>query len=105
MTDQQRFVIAALGNSHYTPFGSPGTGESAFRHTQRAQFALPRATIPTGCEPPTTRVFTNVKADPVAGQPFEMEARCGPYLARVMSRLGYRTFESESSTRIHGMKT
>ena len=86
MTDQQRFdTIAALGNSHiYTPnldrLVRRGISFSNAYATCPVCVAA-RYTIWTGCEPPTTRVFTNVKADPVAGQPFEMEARCGPYLA------------------------
>ncbi len=97
MTDQQRFdTIAALGNPHiYTP--------NIDRLVQRGiAFSNAYATCPvcvaarymirTGCEPATTRVFSNAKADPVAGQPVQMEARCGPYLGRVMSGLDYRTF-------------
>ena len=97
MTDQQRFdTIAALGNSHiYTPnldrLVRRGITFSNAYATCPVCVAA-RYTIRTGCEPPTTRVFTNAKADPAEGQPLEMETRCGPYLARVMSRLGYRTF-------------
>lgn len=36
--------------------------------------------------------FQHVKPKPAAGQAEEMEARCGAYLARTMSQLGYRTF-------------
>ena len=97
MTDQQRFdTIAALGNaSIYTP--------NLDRLVRRgisfsnAYAACPvcvaaRYTIRTGCEPPTTRVFSNVKARPAARQADGMEERCGPYLARAMQKLGYRTF-------------
>src|SRR3954454_1661986 len=97
MTDQQRFdSIAALGNSHiYTP--------NMDRLVRRGiSFSKAYATCPvcvaagyiirTGCEPATTRVFTNAKGDPASGQAVEMEARCGAYLGRTMSRLGYRTF-------------
>jgi len=97
MTDQQRFdTIAALGNPHiYTP---------NLDRLVRRGISFPNAyatcpvcvaaryTIRTGCEPATTRVFSNAKANPVAGQALEMEARCGPYLGRAMSQLGYRTF-------------
>src|SRR5436190_16348655 len=96
-TDQQRFdTIAALGNSHiYTP--------NMDRLVRRGiSFSNAYATCPvcvaaryiirTGCEPATTRVFTNAKANVVAGPAVEMEARCGPYLGRTMSRLGYRPF-------------
>jgi arylsulfatase len=97
MTDQQRFdTIAALGNTHiYTPnldrLVRRGITFSNAYATCPVCVAA-RYTIRTGCEPATTRVFSNAKADPVAGQAQEMEARCGPYLARVMSRLEYRTF-------------
>jgi len=97
MTDQQRFdTIAALGNSHiYTPnidrLVRRGITFSNAYATCPVCVAA-RYTIRTGCEPPTTRVFSNAKAAAVAGQALEMEARCGPYLGRTMSRLGYRTF-------------
>jgi choline-sulfatase len=97
MTDQQRFdTIAALGNSHiYTPnldrIVRRGISFSNAYATCPVCVAA-RYTIRTGCEPATTRVFSNAKAAPVAGQPEEMEARCGAYLGRTMSRLGYRTF-------------
>ena len=97
MTDQQRFdTIAALGNPHiYTPnldrLVSRGLTFSRAYSTCPVCVAA-RYTIRTGCEPPTTRVFANAQPKPVAGQPLEMEARCGPYLGRVMSGLGYRTF-------------
>jgi len=97
MTDQQRFdTIAALGNSHiYTPnidrLVRRGITFSNAYATCPVCVAA-RYTIRTGCEPPTTRVFSNAKTGPVYGQALEMEARCGPYLGRTMSRLGYRTF-------------
>jgi choline-sulfatase len=97
MTDQQRFdTIAALGNSHiYTPnldrLVRRGIAFSNAYATCPVCVAA-RYTIRTGCEPATTRVFSNAKTDPAAGQPLEMEERCGPYLGRVMSRIGYRTF-------------
>jgi arylsulfatase len=97
MTDQQRFdTIAATGNSHiYTPnldrLVRRGITFSNAYATCPVCVAA-RYTIRTGYEPATTRVFSNAKAEPVAGQASEMEARCGPYLGRTMSRLGYRTF-------------
>src|ERR1700730_8861922 len=97
MTDRQRFdTIAALGNSHiYTP-----TLDRLVRRGitfSNAYATCPvcvaaRYTIRTGCEPATTRVFSNAKAEPVADQASGMEARSGPYLGRTISRLGYRTF-------------
>src|SRR5436190_118621 len=97
MTDQQRFdTIAAIGNSHiHTPnmdrLVRKGISFSSAYATCPVCVAA-RYTIRTGCEPATTRVFTNAKANAVAGQAVEMEARCGPYLGRTMSRLGYRSF-------------
>jgi choline-sulfatase len=97
MTDQQRFdTIAALGNSHiYTPNMDRLVRRGiTFRNAYATcpVCVAARYTIRTGCEPPTTRVFSNAKAAPVGGQALEMEARCGPYLGRTMSRLGYRSF-------------
>jgi arylsulfatase len=97
MTDQQRFdTIAALGNSQiYTPnldrLVRRGISFSNAYATCPVCVAA-RYTIRTGCEPATTRVFSNAIAPPVPGQPAEMEARCGAYLGGTMSRLGYRTF-------------
>jgi arylsulfatase len=97
MTDQQRFdTIAALGNRNiYTPnldrLVRRGLTFSRAYSTCPVCVAA-RYTIRTGCEPPTTRVFSNSRPKPVAGQPSEMERRCGSYLGRTMSNLGYRTF-------------
>ena len=109
MTDQQRFdTIAALGNSDiYTPnmdrLVRRGITFSSAYATCPVCVAA-RYTIRTGCEPATTRVFSNAKADAASGQAVEMEARCEPYLGRTMSRLGYRTLESASSIRIRGTR-
>jgi choline-sulfatase len=51
-----------------------------------------RYTIRTGCEPPTTRAFSNGMSKPVEGQPATMTGRCGPYLAQTLRAQGYRTF-------------
>src|SRR6266446_4954911 len=83
MTDQQRFdTIAALGNSDiYTPnmdrLVRRGITFSNAYATCPVCVAA-RYTIRTGCEPATTRVFTNAKAGPVDGQALEMETwwRC-----------------------------
>ena len=97
MTDQQRFdTIGALDNPHiYTPnldrLVRRGISFSRAYSTCPVCVAA-RYTIRTGCEPPLTRVFRNGMSKPVAGQAAQMEARCGPYLARRMSALGYRTF-------------
>lgn len=97
MTDQQRFdTIAALGSAQiYTP-NMDRLVRRGLSFTQ-AYATCPvcvaaRYTIRTGCESSTTRVFNNASPEPVAGQATGMEARCGPYLGRVMSQLGYRTF-------------
>ncbi len=97
MTDQQRFdTIAALGNKHiYTPnLDRLVRRGSAFTQAySQCPVCVPaRYTIRTGCQPPTTRVFTNQPSLPVAGQAETMEGRCGAYLARTMKGLGYRTF-------------
>ena len=97
MTDQQRFdTIRALGNTHiYTPNLDRlfERGLSFANAYSTCPVCVPaRYTIRTGCEPPATRVFKNGKSEPVPGQAETMEGRCGPYLARTMGNLGYRTF-------------
>ncbi|MCE5198641.1 MAG: sulfatase-like hydrolase/transferase [Armatimonadota bacterium] len=97
MTDQQRFdTIAALGNEHiYTP-NMDRLVRRGVTFT-KAYSACPvcvaaRYTVRTGCEPPTSTYYGNLLADPVPEQPVDIEQRCGPYLARTMQNLGYRTF-------------
>ena len=98
MTDQQRFdTIAALGNGHiHTPNLDRlvRRGLSFERAYSTCPVCVPaRYTIRTGCEPPTTRSVSNAPARPLPGQPQAMEDRCGgPYLAKTMRALGYRTF-------------
>ena len=97
MTDQQRFdTIRALGN---TNIDTPNFDRLVRRGLSfsNAYSTCPvcvaaRYTIRTGCQPPATRIFSNARSQPVAGQAETMEDRCGPYLARTMSALGYRTF-------------
>jgi len=97
MTDQQRFdTIAALGNAHIV---TPNLDRLARRavsftnaYTTCPVCVAARYTIRTGCEPPTTRIFSNRRSAPVAGQADTVEARCGPYLVKAMAHLGYRTF-------------
>ena len=97
MTDQQRLdTIAALGNSHiYTP-NLDRLVQRGVAFTQAyttCPVCVPaRYTIRTGCEPPTTGVYENSIPNLVPGQAETMEERCGPYLARTMNQLGYRTF-------------
>jgi choline-sulfatase len=97
MTDQQRFdTIAALGNRHiHTPNLDRlvQRGLAFTRAYSTCPVCVPaRYTIRTGCEPPTTRAFTNGISRPAAGQAEAMTARCGPYLAQTLKGLGYRTF-------------
>ncbi|MBI5091774.1 MAG: sulfatase-like hydrolase/transferase [Candidatus Hydrogenedentes bacterium] len=97
MSDQQRFdTIAALGNaSIYTPNYDRlvKRGVAFTRAYSSCPVCVPaRYTIRTGCEPPKITIFENAAPAPVSGQAATMEGRCGPYLARTMSGLGYRTF-------------
>lgn len=97
MTDQQRFdTISALGNKDiYTP-NLDRLVRRGVTFTQ-AYSTCPvcvaaRYTIRTGCEPPTTRIFSNGHAASAAGQANTLPERCGPYLAKAMGEAGYRTF-------------
>jgi len=97
MTDQQRAdTIAALGNPDiYTPNYDRlvRRGITFTNAYSTCPVCVPaRYTVRTGCEPPTTRVFTNGRSEPAPGQAETMEGRCGDYLARTMRDLGYRTF-------------
>lgn len=97
MTDQQRAdTIASLGNEDiYTPnFDRLVRRGAAFTNAySTCPVCVPaRYVIRTGCEPHTTAVYDNGLPALVDGQPREMEQRCGPYLARTLTALGYRTF-------------
>lgn len=97
MTDQQRFdTIAALGNSNiYTPNLDRlvRRGVTFINAYSTCPVCIPaRYTIRTGCEPLKTAIFGNHAPRPVEEQADTMEERCGPYLARTMRNLGYRTF-------------
>lgn len=97
MMDQLRAdTIAALDNGHiYTPNLDRlvARGASFVNAYSTCPVCVPaRYTIRTGCEPPTTAIYSNEMAQPVEGQAAGMEDRCGTYLARTMQRLGYRTF-------------
>jgi len=97
MTDQQRFdTIAELGNRHiFTPNMDRlvRRGVTFTNAYSTCPVCLPaRYTIRTGCEPPTTRTFSNNAGEPVEGQAATMTGRCGAYLAQTMRSLGYRTF-------------
>ncbi|MDO8681944.1 MAG: sulfatase-like hydrolase/transferase [Armatimonadota bacterium] len=97
MTDQQRFdSIAALGNQiAYTPnFDHLAKRGVVFTqaYSNCPVCVAARYTIRTGCEPTKTGVYSNGHPNLVDEQAPEMEDRCGAYLARTMSGLGYRTF-------------
>ena len=97
MTDQQRAdTIAALGNDRiYTPNldrlvrrGVSFTNA----YTTCPVCVAARLTIRTGRQPRRTGVYGNSPPTLVDGEPLAPEERCGPYLARTMRGLGYRTF-------------
>ena len=97
MTDQQRFdTIAALDNAHiHTPNMDRLVRRGlSFTHAySTCPVCVPaRYTIRTGCEPPTTRIFSNRHQAPAPGQADTITGRCGGYLATTMRELGYRTF-------------
>jgi len=94
MTDQQRFdTIAALGNGLiHTPNLDRlvRRGVSFTNAYSTCPVCLPaRYTVRTGREPLVTGTFSNSY---YAAPPATMEGRCGPFLARQMGGLGYRTF-------------
>lgn len=97
MCDQLRFdAIRALGNAHvYTP-NIDRLAKRGVTFTQAyssCPVCIPaRYTIRTGRQSLTTRSFLNATAEPAPSQHPTMEGRCGPYLARTMAHLGYRTF-------------
>ena len=97
MTDQQRWdTIAALGNGHiHTPNMDRLVRRGlSFTHAySTCPVCVPaRYTVRTGCEPPTTRIFSNRHQAPAPGQADTITGRCGGYLAATMRELGYRTF-------------
>lgn len=97
MTDQQRAdTIAALGNSHIVTPNMDRLVRRGVTFTNAystCPVCVPaRYTIRTGCEPAKTGIYCNGMPDLTLDQPREMEARCGDYLARTLSKLGYRTF-------------
>ena len=97
MCDQFRFdCISALGNPYVL---TPNLDRLVSRglHFTNAYSTCPvcvpaRYTLRTGREPWHTGCYSNEVPVPMDGQAAQMEDRCGPYLARVMSSLGYRTF-------------
>lgn len=97
MTDQQRFdTIAAMGNHLiHTPNLDRlvHRGVACTRAYSPCPVCIPaRYVIRTGCEPARTACFCNDAFSPESDQADDMEERCGPFLARRMTQLGYRTF-------------
>jgi len=97
MTDQQRAdTIAALGNPHiYTPNLDRlvARGVAFTNAYSPCPVCVPaRMTLRTGCDAPTTGIYSNSGPDLVDGQAANNEERCGTYLARTMTQRGYRTF-------------
>ncbi len=97
MTDQQRFdTICALGNEGiYTPNYDRlvRRGVSFTRAYSSCPVCIPaRYNIRTGRDMPTLGVYKNSGQNLVDSQPKDMEERCGPFLGRRMTELGYRTF-------------
>jgi len=97
MCDQMRAdSIAALGNPHIL---TPNFDRLVRRGVTFTNAYSPcpvcvpaRYTIRTGCESPTTGIYANMMPDLTRGQAPGMEDRCGKYLARTMTTLGYRSF-------------
>lgn len=97
MTDQQRFdTIAALGNRHiYTPNFDRlvKRGLSFSNAYSTCPVCIPaRYIVRTGCEPATIGVFQNSEPVHISDKSDTIEKRSGPYLAKTMKNLGYRTF-------------
>jgi arylsulfatase len=97
MTDQQRFdTIASLGNPMvHTPNLDRlvERGVSFSNAYSTCPVCMPaRYTIRTGCEPPSTGVFSNDHDQTVFLENGAVKNQTGPYLAEVMGSLGYRTF-------------
>jgi choline-sulfatase len=97
ITDQQRYdTIAALGNpAIYTPNLDrlARRGVSFTNAYSPCPVCVPaRYVIRSGCVPATTGCFSNAAPHTIRGLPATVEGRCGPYLARTMAGMGYRTF-------------
>ncbi|MCL2832061.1 MAG: sulfatase-like hydrolase/transferase [Treponema sp.] len=97
MADQWRFdCIAALGNKKIS---TPNIDRLVSRgvaftnaYSNCPVCVAARYTIRTGRDTNLTGSFTNAKPAALDGLAQNMEDRCGPYLARFMGGLGYRTF-------------
>ena len=97
ITDQQRYdTIAALGNGlirtpNYDRLVRRGVSFTN-AYTDCPVCVPARYVIRSGCKPYHTGYYTNGDFHIPEGAPEGMEERCGPYLARTMRDLGYRTF-------------
>jgi len=97
MADQQRHdTIRALGNDLiFTPALDrlAARGVAFTNAYSTCPVCVPaRYTIRTGCEPPTVGCYQNAAPKGVEGQAPDVEDRCGPFLGKRMSQLGYRTW-------------
>ena len=95
--DQFRFdCIAALGNPVIRTPNLDRLVRRGVSYTE-AYSTCPvcvaaRYTIMTGCEPARTGCYSNEPPTGMPDQPQSIAERCGPYLAEVMQKAGYRTF-------------
>jgi len=97
MADQMRYdTISSLGNEE---IHTPNLDFLVSRGTAFTQAYSPcpvcvpaRYTIRTGCSPLTTCYFQNEEPSVPHHLKEKTEERCGDYLARTMSKAGYRTF-------------
>ena len=97
MCDQFRFdCIAAQGNPYVA---TPNLDRLVRRgisfdnaYSTCPVCAPARLTLRTGREPYTTLCYDNGAPRPMPGMSEDLHERCGDYLAREMTRRGYRTF-------------
>ncbi|MCL2665386.1 MAG: sulfatase-like hydrolase/transferase [Defluviitaleaceae bacterium] len=97
MCDQYRFdCIGALGNGKiFTPNIDRlvGRGAAFINAYSPCPVCVPaRYVVHTGRDTHTTCSFDNMRPEAAGGMDAAMEGRCGPYLARHLGALGYRTF-------------
>ncbi|MCL2741262.1 MAG: sulfatase-like hydrolase/transferase, partial [Oscillospiraceae bacterium] len=97
MCDQLRHdCVAALGNPRIS---TPNLDRLVRRgasftnaYTPAPVCVAARYSVRTGRDPHTTCSFSNRPPRALGGLPESMEGRCGPYLARRLRELGYRTY-------------
>ena len=97
MCDQFRFdCIAALGNPRIKTPNIDRLVKRGIAFTNAystCPVCVPaRYTVRTGCEPYTTKCYSNSYMSSVRNTDDTMNGRCGDYLASVMRRRGYYTF-------------